>query len=150
MIAIWALALLTVWVGERFYRLYFWKPEAPRIVTPAGKLSDWEKSTIELFLAASPSVVSITTEQLQLNPFIGAEVAQGAGSGFVWDESGHVVTNFRVIEAANTVHVQLHAADPIPARVVGGARQYDIAVVKLSDLPDRLQPLPVGTHHRST
>ena len=145
MIAIWALALVTVWVAERFYRLYFWQPAVPRIATPAGKLSDWEKSTIELFLAASPSVVSITTERLQLNSLFGAEVAQGAGSGFVWDERGHVVTNFHVIEGANTVYVQLHAGDPIPARVVGGARQYDIAVVKLAHLPDTLQPLPVGT-----
>lgn len=74
-----------------------------------------------------------------------AEVAQGAGSGFIWDASGHVVTNFHVIEGARTVYVQLHAGDPIAARVVGGARQYDIAVVKLSDVPAGLRPLPVGS-----
>jgi len=89
--------------------------------------------------------VSITTEQLRMNPMIGTEVAQGAGSGFIWDETGHVVTNFHVIEGASTVYVQLHAGDPIRARVVGGARQYDIAVVKLSNVPAGLRPLPVGT-----
>jgi 2-alkenal reductase len=143
--AIWALALLTLWLGERFYRNYLWKAEAPPVVTAAGKLSDWEKANIELFQAAAPSVVSITTEQLRVNPFLGAEVAQGAGSGFIWDESGHVVTNYHVIEGASTVYVQLEAGDPIPARVVGGARHYDIAVVKLSSVPAGLRPLPVGT-----
>src|SRR5687767_13827698 len=93
-VVILALALLALWLGERFYRNYLWKAEAPRVVSVAGKLSDWEKSNIELFLAAAPSVVSITTEQLRVNPFMGAEVAQGAGSGFLWDETGHVVTNF--------------------------------------------------------
>ncbi len=144
-VVIWALVLLTFWVGERFYRNYLWKAEAPHIVSTAGKLSEWEKSNIELFLAASPSVVSITTEQLRMNPMIGTEVAQGAGSGFIWDETGHVVTNFHVIEGASTVYVQLHAGDPIRARVVGGARQDDIAVVKLSNVPAGLRPLPVGT-----
>src|SRR5690349_15464656 len=127
---IWVLALLTLWLGERFYRSYVPKAEVPPVVTTAGKLSDWEKSNIQLFVAAAPSVVSITTEQLRVNPFMGTEVAQGAGSGFIWDASGHVVTNFHVIEGASTVYVQLQAGEPIRARVVGGARQYDIAVVK--------------------
>jgi 2-alkenal reductase len=142
---IWALALLTLWLGERFYRNYLWKADAPVIVSASGKLSDWEKSNIELFQQAAPSVVSITTEQLRVNPMMVAEVAQGAGSGFIWDSAGHIVTNFHVIEGANTVYVQLHAGDPIPARVVGGARQYDIAVVKLSDVPAGLRALPVGS-----
>jgi 2-alkenal reductase len=142
---IWALALVTIWLGERFYRNYVWKADPPHIVNAAGKLSDWEKSNIDLFLAAAPSVVSITTEQLRVNPFMGAEVAQGAGSGFVWDAAGHIVTNFHVVEGANIVYVQLREGDPIRARVVGGAAQYDIAVVKLTDVPAGLRPLPIGT-----
>jgi 2-alkenal reductase len=142
--AIWALALLTLWLGERIYRNYVWTAAPPAVIPLEGKLSDWEKSNIELFRAAAPSVASITTEQLRVNP-LGAEVAQGAGSGFIWDQAGHIVTNYHVIEGANTVYVQLHAGNPIPARVVGGARQYDIAVVKLSDVPAGLRPLPIGT-----
>jgi 2-alkenal reductase len=142
---VWALILVTLWLGERFYRNYLWT--AAPVVAPvgAGKLGDWEKANIGLFAAASPSVVSITTEQLRMNPMMGAEVAQGAGSGFVWDKVGHIVTNFHVIEGARNVYVQLSAGEPIPARVIGGARQYDIAVVKLSDVPPGLRPLPVGT-----
>jgi 2-alkenal reductase len=142
---VWALVLATLWLGERFYRNYLWTAEPAIAPQPAGKLADWEKANITLFRAAAPSVVSITTEQLRLNPLMGAEVAQGAGSGFVWDRAGHVVTNVHVIEGASTVYVQLSAGDPIPARVIGGARQYDIAVVKLSDVPAGLRPLPIGT-----
>ena len=87
-----------------------------------GKLSDWEKSNIELFQAASPSVVYITTERSRFSPMQGVGVAQGAGSGFIWDKAGHVVTNYHVIEGASTVYVQLYAGGPIPARVVGAAQ----------------------------
>src|SRR4051812_14062681 len=91
--ALWALALLTLWIGERFYRNYFWSPTAPVAAVPLeGRLSDWEKSNTELFRAAAPSVASITTEQVRLNPVSGPEVAQGAGSGFIWDAAGHIVT----------------------------------------------------------
>jgi 2-alkenal reductase len=142
---VWTLVLVTLWLGERFYRNYLWTAEPVVAPEGAGKLADWEKANIGLFAAAAPSVVSITTEQLRMNPMMGAEVAQGAGSGFVWDKAGHIVTNFHVIEGASMVYVQLHAGDPIPARVIGGARQYDVAVVKLSDVPAGLRPLPVGT-----
>ena len=141
----WGLILLTVWLGDRLYRSYAYVVDEPKPIAMQGKLAEWEKSNIELFQAAGPSVAYITTEQMRFNPFSGASVAQGAGSGFVWDKSGHVVTNFHVIEGANTVYVQLDSGDPIQARVIGGAREYDIAVVKLRNPPANLRPLPVGT-----
>lgn len=141
----WALVLVTVWLGDRLYRSYVYVADEPKLVAMEGKLSDWEKSNIELFRAAGPSVAYITTEQVRFNPFQGASVAQGAGSGFIWDRAGNVVTNFHVIEGASTVYVQLHAGDPRPARVIGAAPEYDIAVVRLRDPPPDLKPLPIGT-----
>ena len=143
---LWALILTTLWIGDRLYRGYVFVEDEPRLVAVQGKLSDWEKSNIELFQAASPSVAYITTEQVRFNPFRGgASVAQGAGSGFIWDKAGHVVTNYHVIQGASTVFVQLHAGDAIPARVIGAAPDYDIAVVRLRNAPPDLQPLPIGT-----
>jgi 2-alkenal reductase len=136
--------LVTAWLGERFYRIYVFTADEPRPVVPEGRLSDWEKSNIELFRAASPSVAYITTQQLRVNPYLGVVGVQGAGSGFVWDKAGHVVTNNHVIEGATIVYVQLDAGDPIRGRVVGGAPEYDIAVVALSDPPAALTPIPVG------
>jgi 2-alkenal reductase len=142
---IWGLILGTVWLGDRMYRGYVFVADEPRLIATAGNLSDWEKSNIELFHDASPSVAYITTEQVRFNPFQGVGVAQGAGSGFIWDKAGHVVTNFHVIAGAGTVYVQLHAGSPIAARVIGGAEEYDIAVVRLRNPPPDLKPLPIGT-----
>ena len=75
-------------------------------------------------------------------------MAQGAG--FIWDKAGHVVTNFHVIEGADTVYVQLQAGDPMSARVIGGTPEYDIAVVRLHHPPRDLQPLPIGTSKNLT
>lgn len=144
-VLLWSLVLLTVWLGDRLYRSYAYVVDEPKLVAMEGKLADWEKSNIELFHAAAPSVAYITTEQVRFNPFRGASVAQGAGSGFVWDKAGHIVTNAHVIAGANTVYVQLDAGEPIAARVVGAAPDYDIAVVRLRNPPRDLKPLPIGT-----
>jgi 2-alkenal reductase len=116
----WALVLVTVWLGDRLYHSYVYVVDEPKLVLPEGKLSDWEKSNIELFQAAGGSVAYITMKQARFNPFRGATVAQDAGSGFIWDKAGHVVSNFHVIEGANTVYIQLHAGDRMRAGVIGG------------------------------
>jgi 2-alkenal reductase len=144
----WSLLLLTAWLGDRLYRTYAPGRDEPKPVAPRASLTDWEQSNIELFRAAGASVAYITTEQVRFNPFRGATVARGAGSGFIWDTAGHVVTNFHVIEGASTVYVQLDAGDPLAARVVGGAAEYDVAVVRLRNPPRDLKPLPIGTSSR--
>src|SRR5512139_1040926 len=82
------------------------RPE-PRAVTPRGPLAAAEQSVVKLFEATAPSVAYVTTERVQLSGFFTAEVSRGAGSGFVWDERGHVVTNYHVVEGARNVRVQL-------------------------------------------
>ena len=116
---------------------------APRLVAPRGPLTPDENAVVQLFEAASPSVASITTETVQRG-FWGAEVGQGAGSGFVWDGAGHVVTNHHVIADARRVLVQLDGGKPIEARVVGRAPEYDLAVIKLARVPAGLRPIPLG------
>ena len=106
----------------------------PRTVTPRGPLPDSERAVVELFHNAAPSVAYITTEVLQQAGWF-VTASQGAGSGFVWDSAGHVVTNNHVVDGARKVFVQLDAGDPIAATVVGRAPEYDLAVVKLSRTP---------------
>jgi 2-alkenal reductase len=60
-------------------------------------LAEYENSTISIFNAAAPSVVYIFTENAESGFFGRREMRQGAGSGFLWDGYGHVVTNFHVI-----------------------------------------------------
>jgi S1-C subfamily serine protease len=116
----------------------------PRTVAPRAALLESERSVIALFHNAAPSVAYITTEVVQRSGWF-VTAAQGAGSGFVWDSAGHVVTNNHVVEDARRVFVQLDAGDPIPATVVGRAPEYDLAVVKLSRPPKDLRPLPLGS-----
>jgi 2-alkenal reductase len=120
------------------------EPAAPRVITPRGPLAADEQAAVGLFEQVSPSVAYITTETVQRNMF-GAEVGQGAGSGFVWDATGHVVTNFHVVENARRVFVQLDAGRPIEAEPVGSAPEYDLAVVRLINPPKGLRPIPLGS-----
>jgi 2-alkenal reductase len=119
---------------------------SPRQVSPRGPLLETERSLVGLFDNAAPSVAYITTERVEVGFFFNPEVSQGAGSGFVWDGAGHVVTNFHVVQGARRVLVQLDAAsDPIPAKIVGVAPDYDLAVVKLARIPSGVKPIPLGT-----
>ena len=117
---------------------------APREVTPRGPLPPSEQALVDLFANTAPSVAYITTEVLQPTGFFSATVAKGAGSGFVWDTSGHVVTNNHVVEGARSVFVQLDAGDPVQARIVGTSPDYDLAVVQLTRIPRALRPIPLG------
>src|SRR5512145_1683254 len=116
----------------------------PRAVAPRAALPDSERAVVDLFHNAAPSVAYITTEVLQQSGW-SVTTGQGAGSGFVWDGAGHVVTNNHVVEGARKVFVQLDAGDKIPATVVGRAPEYDLAVVRLARPPKDLRPIPLGT-----
>ncbi len=122
------------------------KPVTPRAVTPRGALLEGERSLVSLFENAAPAVAYITTENLVQRGFFGVGLAQGSGSGFVWDTQGHIVTNYHVIQDARKVTVQLDAdKEPLAGTVIGGAPEYDLAVVKLQNIPAGLKPLPLGT-----
>ena len=73
------------------------------------------------------------------------EVRQGAGSGFLWDHLGHVVTNYHVIQGAERIQVRMDTGDALEATYVGGSQDYDLAVVRLRSKPTDIQPIPVGS-----
>jgi 2-alkenal reductase len=116
----------------------------PRAVAPRGALGAQEQQVVRLFENAAPSVAYITTQSIARRGFF-AQVAAGAGSGFVWDDKGHVVTNHHVVEGAVKVQVQLDAGRTYDAEVVGVAEAYDLAVVKLSQVPPGLKAIAIGT-----
>ncbi len=106
---------------------------AARAVTPRGDLMAEEKSTIALFKQASPSVLNITSigierDMFTLNLY---QIPQGTGSGFVWDNTGNVITNFHVIQNADAAQVTLADQSTYKARVVGVAPDKDFAVLKI-------------------
>jgi S1-C subfamily serine protease len=114
---------------------------------PDDKLGADEKSTIDVFKQFSRSVVHITSlesrrDRMTLDV---SEIPQGTGSGFVWDNAGHVVTNFHVIQHGNRASVTLQDGSTYPATIVGRAPDKDLAVLKIDAPAQKLQPLPVGS-----
>jgi S1-C subfamily serine protease len=119
----------------------------PRPVTPRGPLLGEESAIIERFKEARPSVVYITSiaYQRDLFSFDVQAVPTGTGSGFIWDELGHVVTNFHVIEDAQELEVTLSDHSSHKAKVVGVSPEKDLAVLRIQDPPAKLRPIPVGS-----
>jgi S1-C subfamily serine protease len=121
-------------------------PAAPRVVEARGDLAEDERVAIEIFDRLAPSVVFITTLN-QVRDFWrrnAYEVERGSGSGFLWDETGHVVTNFHVIAGADRVRVALGDGRTLDARVIGASPEHDLAVLRLADPRNLPPPLPLG------
>ncbi|MGF1526428.1 MAG: S1C family serine protease [Candidatus Competibacterales bacterium] len=117
-----------------------------RTVAPRGELLGEESHTIELFRAASPSVVYITTLQRRVNPWTRrvTEDLAGTGSGFIWDQAGHVVTNFHVLRGASGAQVALLGDRRFDATLVGVSPDHDLAVLRITAPGHLLRPLPLG------
>ncbi|WP_323845255.1 S1C family serine protease [Microbulbifer magnicolonia] len=109
--------------------------------------TDDEQNTMQVFNFASPSVVYVTNETLVRDRWTLRlhAVPKGAGSGFIWDDQGHVVTNFHVIEGARKVTITLQDRSEWPAELVGSAPEKDLAVLKIDAPPELLKPLIAGT-----
>ena len=119
----------------------------PRTVTPRGNLASDEQSTIEIFRKASPTVVHITTltrrrDRLSLNV---TEVPEGTGTGFLYDDAGHVVTNYHVIRSAQAAKVSLADNSSWTAKLVGYEPNKDLAVLKIDAPADRLRKIDIGS-----
>ena len=118
-----------------------------RAVAARGDLLPAEKHTVDLFERASKSVVYITTLAVQADFFSRnvAEIPVGSGSGFIWDETGHIITNYHVIRNAEIARVTLADGTTFEDRLVGTAPEKDLAVLRIDAPREVLRPLAVGT-----
>ncbi len=108
---------------------------------PPGLEPD-EERTIEVFRSASRSVVFIHSRARGRDLFLRpAQVDRGSGSGFVWDDQGHIVTNFHVVQGANEFLVTLADQSEWEGRLVGVADDKDLAVLRIDAPRDKLVPL---------
>ena len=120
------------------------EPDASTLPTV---LHPGEQHTVDLFQAASPSVVNINTTRTGRVGWSQrtVEVPTGSGTGFVWDAEGHVVTNFHVIRQASGARVTFDDQTQLEAKLVGVSRDHDLAVLKVEHPEDApLVPLPRG------
>jgi S1-C subfamily serine protease len=119
----------------------------PRAITmPSGDLGADEKATIAVFENVSPSVVHITNIATRRDAFTMdvTEIPRGTGSGFIWDDQGHIVTNYHVVQGADTARVTLSDGTTYDGKVLGSAPDKDIAVVKIDAPRAKLPKVALG------
>jgi S1-C subfamily serine protease len=121
---------------------------APRPVVSRPPLGADERATIELFERARGSVVYITTQTRVIDPWTRNifSIPRGTGSGFVWDERGHIVTNYHVVSGASGARIRLSDGRDVTASPVGFSPAHDLAVLRVA-VSNPPRPLPVGTSH---
>jgi S1-C subfamily serine protease len=102
-----------------------------------------EALTIQVYERVSPSVVNITSKALELG-FYGVYPSEGSGSGFFIDADGHILTNYHVIEGAQTVEVTLLDGTVVPAEVVGIDAFSDLAVLHIDVKPEESLPVDLS------
>jgi len=120
-----------------------------------SKLSDTqlllenEKNTINIFKTSVHSVVNITNVKIGRASWPFGRIQErkgGIGSGFVWDQDGHIVTNSHVVSGGNSFLVSFHKdKKQYKAKIIGAEPNKDIAILKLVDKPDSLKPVQIGS-----
>lgn len=103
-----------------------------------------EKRVIDVYERVSPAVVNITTQVLRRSFFFEVIPEEGAGSGFVIDTEGHILTNYHVIEGARQIEVTFIDETTLPAQLVGADPRNDLAVLKIDAPPELLVPVEFG------
>jgi S1-C subfamily serine protease len=119
-------------------------PPVPPL-SPGARTED-ERNTIGVFKSCAPSTVFVTQTRLVVDQWEGVaqEVPAGSGSGFVWDDQGHIVTNFHVVEGARSLSITFHDQQRFDARLVGVEPRKDIAVLEVKVPTGLLVPLRVA------
>ncbi len=117
--------------------------ESIALVDAAG-LDFAERRIVDVYERLAPSVVSITTQVLRRDFFFNAVPEEGAGSGFVLDKAGRIVTNYHVVQGAERIEVSFGDQLVAPATVVGFDQRNDIAVLQVEVAPDLLFPVALG------
>jgi len=143
-------ALAAYWAGSR------WGPRQASSVeafpspaqAPAARtaqLSADEAINVKVYSEAAPAVANIATRTLEYDVFFDPVSVEGAGSGFLFDPRGYILTNYHVIQGAQAIEVTLGDRTHYSARIVGGDERNDVALIRI-DAPQgkRLPVLAMG------
>jgi len=144
LVVVGLLVLLAILAVQPYADRFLFSAKEPRPIEPRGKLSDFERATIEIFQRVSPSVVHVAgrADENVMSSSVETAPVQ-TGTGFVWDTAGHVVTNNHVVQGASALAVRLASGEVLSARLVGAAPNFDIAVLAVSS-PRLPKPIAVG------
>jgi S1-C subfamily serine protease len=123
-------------------------PEPAFASAPAGQpvLSNDEEINVRVYKQVSPGVVNITSTVVEYDWFFAPYATEGStGSGCILDTDGNILTNYHVIQSANSLEVTLPDQSKHHAKVVGFDKQNDLAVIRVTGAPkERMHPIALG------
>jgi S1-C subfamily serine protease len=137
------------WAGARFGPHQPTKVEAvPPGATPVSQrdtaLTDDESINVRIYRQTAPAVANILTKATEYDFFMDPVPVEGAGSGFVIDSRGYILTNFHVVEGAQSIEVVLGDQSRYPAKFIGADQRNDVALVKIEPKGKNLVALHLG------
>jgi S1-C subfamily serine protease len=141
------IGLAAYWIGTRYGQRISTSVDAvPPLTAVSGpyKFDPVEAENIRLYKAAAPAVANIVTRAVQYDFFFDAVPIEGAGSGFVIDGQGHILTDYHVIQDAQTIEVTLGDSSRYKAKFIGADRTNDIALLQIDPRGHKLTVLPLG------
>src|SRR5215475_16049461 len=153
------LILGAYWAGSRYGPRQDKEVEARRPASatpqPAGSpparaaaspetLTEEESINVRIYKQASPAVANVLTKATEYDFFMDPVPVEGAGSGFLIDPRGYILTNFHVIESAQSIEVVLGDQSRYPAKTIGADQRNDVALIKIEPKDKKLVALPLG------
>ena len=144
-------ALVAYWAGAR------WGPRQARnaealpaametapATAPTAELTDEEAVNVRVYRQAAPAVANIVTRMVEYDFFFNPVPVEGAGSGFVIDSRGYILTNFHVVQEAQSIEATLGDQSRYAAKLIGADQRNDIALIKIEPRSRKLTVLPLG------
>ena len=119
-------------------------PAATTIAQRDAALTEDESINVRIYRQASPAVANILTKATEYDFFMDPVPIEGAGSGFVIDPRGYILTNFHVVEGAQSIEVVLGDQSRYPAKFIGADQRNDVALIKIDPKGKRLVALALG------
>lgn len=149
------LVLGAFWVGSRYGPRQVENVEARHLAVQAGlaektvagkneALTEEEAINVRIYRQASPAVANILTKATEYDFFMDPVPVEGAGSGFVIDPRGYILTNYHVVAGAQTIEVILGDQSRYPGKFIGADQRNDVALVKIDPKGKQLVALPLG------
>jgi S1-C subfamily serine protease len=145
------IALAAYWAGSRWGPRQplsveaFPAPAAQTVAMRSAQLLPEESNNVKIYSQAAPAVANIVTRTLEYDVFFDPVAVNGAGSGFLFDARGYILTNHHVIEGAQQIEVTLGDRTHYTARVVGSDERNDVALIQIEAPRGKQLPfLPMG------
>lgn len=134
------------WAGSRYGQRMPVTVDALRAPAAASEkgLDAFELENVNIYKQASPAVANIVTRTVEYDFFFNPVPVEGAGSGFLIDTDGHILTNYHVVQGAQIIEVTLGDQTRFKAKLIGQDSRNDIALVKIDPKGRKLTPLPLG------